>query len=159
MAGTEVKKLIQQVEIGYETLDVALRGISESDLRRSPGGEEWSPAQVMGHVIEMGPFWTTKVKSIAQNGGEIPTKRTPPEGEVRLAAVEKYGRESLAGIQKGLRESKKLCVTNISALKDADLDVKRRRGDEETTLRGFLESHIVSHLQEHAQQMSEARKA
>ncbi|MBM3943991.1 MAG: DinB family protein [SAR202 cluster bacterium] len=159
MPGKDVSKLIEQIEIGYEALGVALKGITEAELRRSPGGEEWSSAQVLGHVIEMGPFWAAKVKAIAQEGGDIPAKRTPPEVEQRLAAVANYGKASLADIRKGLAQSKTQCAKEISAVKDAELDVKRKRGDEETTLRKFIESHITGHVQEHAQQMAAARKA
>ena len=154
MAGKEIENIIHQIEIGYETLDVVLRNTTESQLWNSPGGDDWSPSQIMGHVIEMGPFWASRVSEVAEKGIELRTDRNPSEATARFAAVDKYSKASLAVIRRDLIQSKERCVERIATLQDADLEVQRRSGDQETTLRDFLESHIVLHLQEHAEQMS-----
>lgn len=154
MAEKEIENIIHQIEIGYETLDVVLRNTTENQLWESLREGDWSPSQVMGHVIEMGPFWASRISEVAEKGIELRTDRNPSEAAARLVAVDKYSKASLAVIRRDLIHSKQKCVERIATLKDSDLEVQRRSGNGETTLRAFLESHIVLHLQEHAEQIS-----
>jgi uncharacterized damage-inducible protein DinB len=159
MPGPQVQKLVSQVEQSYTRLEQALQGISEQELRARPAPEEWSVAQALGHVIEMAPLWSSKAKAAAQQKTDLPAKRTPEEAQARLAAVERYGKESRAAILDGLRASKAKCIQAVSALQDADLDTPKVRDGAPMTVRGFLDKQIISHVNEHAEQVTAARKA
>ena len=158
MTGPQVQKLVNQVEQSYARLEQALQGISEQELRSRPAPEEWSVAQVLGHVIEMAPLWSSKARTAAQQRAELPAKRTPEEAQARLAAVERYGKESRAAILDGLRSSKTKCIQTVSALEDSDLDTPKLRDGAPMTVRGFLDKQIITHVNEHAEQITAARK-
>ena len=159
MPGPQVKKLVSQVEQSYGRLEQALQGISEQELRTLPAPEEWSVAQVLGHVIEMAPLWVSKARTAAQQKTDLPAKRTPEEAQARLASVERYGKEPRAAILDGLRSSKAKCVQMVSALQDSDLDTPKLRDGAPMTVRGFIDKQIITHVNEHAEQITAARKS
>ena len=158
MPDSHLRKLVGQVERSYGLLEQGLLGISEQELRSRPAPEEWSAAQVLGHVIEMAPLWASKARTSARQKTDLPAKRTPEEALARLASVERYGKESRAAILDALRSSKAKSIQTVSALKDADLDTPKQRDGSPTTLRAFLDKQIITHIQEHAGQITAARK-
>lgn len=154
-----MQQLARQVEQAFEQVKNSLKGITEQEMKTPPAPSEWTAAQVLGHVVELGPFWASKARLVAQQGGAIPG-RTPAEQQARMAAVERFATEPVSVIQASLRQSQEQCTKAVLGLQDSDLDIPRKRPDgSEMTLRAFIERFIAAHLLEHAKQISEARKA
>ena len=52
MNDRERRELIERYRDGHHAVVVALAGLSEADLDRQPGPEDWSPRQIVHHLAD-----------------------------------------------------------------------------------------------------------
>ena len=118
-------------------------------------GERWDAGQAWAHVAEFVPYWQGEIERVLASRGiePVPFGRTT-EDPGRVGAIEAGRRERpteqmarLAGALTGLR-------TYLARLSDAQWSARGRhlrRG--EMTVVEILDRFVVSHLEEHADQL------
>lgn len=147
-ASTRADRLLQ---INDQLLD-RLRGVSHEARTRRPVGDEWSVAEIVGHVIEMEPYWAeSALRLAAQPGLEIGRQAedprrlsgpssggglTPEQAIERLAAA---GREAAAMLRR------------ISD--DAWSIAGRRLSGEPISVADIVQTSLVDHAAGHSEQV------
>ncbi len=129
-------------------------------LRTSPNSEEWSAMQVLGHVVEIIPYWLSHCQTIAANTGE-PLKfgRTLTDPE-RLAAVERGALadpEAILGLLHTEVQAAAQAFQRLTPAQLARKGVHVSRG--EMTVADIIENFIVSHAEDHLAQVRAALHA
>ncbi len=159
MMTTEVEHLVNAVREAQARLSAALEDITEDQLRRPPAEGEWSVAQVLGHVIEMQPFWMEKAQlMVSQDNPDV--SRTPQEQEQRLWAVAEAKVAPRPELRRRLDEAGTRALGMLQQLLPQDLARLGHRSDgQTTTVRQMVESNLVRHIEEHARQVEEARRS
>jgi hypothetical protein len=116
----------------------------------------WGPPETLAHVAEMLPFWLGEIERVVDGSGEaVPFGRIPTD-QLRLLVLERdrslpprelFDRIA-AGTDRVARRLKTLTPRDTSRL-----GVHPRRG--QMTIREIADTFIVSHLEEHAEQLAE----
>jgi hypothetical protein len=118
-------------------------------------GERWDRANVLGHVAEMLPFWTSQMRGVIGGGTEVgrgeagQMRRRDGIESGRLAGEEELRQRVGAGVE-GL-------LLLLDEMREEDLDRRARfltQGSErEVDLRELLDTLLVGHLEEHVRQL------
>ena len=114
-------------------------------------GEQWDRGNVLGHVAEMLPYWSRRIRESLKGA---PLGRPPGETE-RARGIES-GRllreeELRHRIERGVEEALGL----LSELRQADLDREiPHRAEGSLTVRKALDRYLVGHLEEHLGQLA-----
>jgi uncharacterized damage-inducible protein DinB len=151
----------RRLERVYEEVARLLRdpGVA-ARLRTSPGKEEWSAMQALGHMTEMIPYWLQHCRVLIAATGEPPTFGRTPGSPERLAGVA-HGAAAepdalLAQLQGEVRAAVG-AIRTLSVAERAKRGVYSGRG--EMTVADVLESFIVSHAEEHLAQVQAALRS
>jgi len=118
---------------------------------------DWGPREVLAHVNEMLPYWTSQLEAVLAGdpGTAVPFGRiaTDPGRLGGIAADRELpASQLLDGIDAGLVTA----TTFVGGLSSADLDRRAlhpTRG--EFTVAAALERFLISHLEEHVVQLRE----
>jgi hypothetical protein len=133
-------------------------GLTDPD----PGDEErWEAGQVWAHLAEFPAYWLHEAERVAANAGEapVPFGRTKTDA-LRIEAIERDRHADPAALLAQVRESLGEVTDAARSLpQDAWLlrGVHATRG--EMTVQAIVESFIVEHLEEHADQLDGLRQA
>ena len=132
-----------------------VESLSEEQFRRRPGPEEWSAAEITGHVSEAPLTFSNHARRLAVEGGGKSGRAPADPG--RLAAVERLaGRGPKDGadlVRMGVREA---CVI-LRSIPDEGWSVESEHSRQgKTTVRALVESSVLEHLQGHLRQAQEA---
>ena len=149
---------LEQMADRLEAARDRLRGLPSSDSHE-PGppdpktGERWDRYNVLGHTAEMLPFWSAEIQRALDTGG--PMGREPGSAG-RLEGIESgrlIGEEPLRDrIEKGV--SSALGLVRGMAAEDLDREIEAL-GRGTITVRFAVETFLVTHLEDHAAQLSE----
>ena len=152
---TTTAELIAEIEQVGEAFARFVEALSEEQFRRRPDPNEWSAAEITGHVSEAPATFAKHALKLAVEGGG-PAGR-PPSDPDRLAAVKRLAdrgpRDGAALVREGIREA-------CALLRQIEPDgwsvegAHMRLGT--ITVRGLTESSVLEHLQGHLQQAKEA---
>lgn len=127
-------------------------GLTEPD----PGGEErWEAGQVWAHLAEFPAYWLAQARAVIETGSEQPVPfgrvKTDPD---RIAAIERDRHADPHALLARVRETLE-DVTEAARTWDAAawraLGTHPTRGP--MTVERIVEEFIVSHLEEHAEQL------
>lgn len=143
---------IDAVELRLEKLASPIEGLTEAD---PDTGERWEAGQVWGHLAEFIQFWIEQAGDVIDEytGDPVPygRLRTDP---TRLAAVEQGRHTSLDLLWDEVRSDLNDVRDFFQALPD---DWSRAVGlhpkHGERSVEQIIEDHLVSHLEEHAEQL------
>ena len=132
-----------------------------SRLRASPGENEWSAMQTLGHMTEMIPYWLHHCRAlIAAATGEVPTFGRTPGSPERLAGVARGAAaqpdEMLAQLQEEVRRAAGT-IRSLSKAERSKRGINPGRG--EMSVAEVIESFIVSHAEEHLAQVEGALRS
>lgn len=127
-------------------------GLTEPDI----GGEErWEAGQVWAHLAEFPAYWLGQIGVVidASSADAVPFGRVKTDPE-RIAAIERDRHTDPPALLQRVR-------TSLAELSDAarawEVEAWRARGAHPTrgemTVERILEEFIVSHLEEHADQL------
>ncbi len=118
-------------------------------------GERWEPGQAWGHIAEFVPYWHAQIERVLEPGAMRPVSfgrvATDPD---RLAAIEEGRSESPADQMARVTAAVAAFRTYLGSLSAQDLAVHGThptRG--EMDVRTIAEHFVVSHLEEHADQL------
>ena len=146
--------MARRLETAGQALLQRVEPLADEDLRRKPADGEWSVMQVLAHVAEMLPYWSRQAREIvARERDNEPFGRTQDDPG-RIAAVEQHASDGLDIMLARLRSGLAEAVGTIRGLPPnawARTGQHARRG--EMTVDQIVQEFLVSHLDEHSQQI------
>jgi uncharacterized damage-inducible protein DinB len=151
-AGETQAKRLERV---YEEVAKLLREPKvASRLRTSPGENEWSAMETLGHMTEMIPYWLHHCRVLIAATGELPTLGRTPGSPERLAGVTHGATAQPDALLGQLQEEVRAAAGTIQKLSTAERDKRGiYPGRGEMTVADVLESFIVSHAEQHLVQV------
>ena len=152
---TSNAELIAQIEQVGEEYARFVETLSDEQFHRRPDPNEWSAAEITGHVSEAPLTFSNHARRLAAEGGGKSGRA--PEDPGRLAAVERLaGRGPKDGadlVRMGVREA----CTILKSIPEAGWSVESdhsRQG--RTSVRALVESSVLEHLHGHLRQAKAA---
>ncbi|MGE3271601.1 MAG: DinB family protein [Chloroflexota bacterium] len=155
---TSTDELIAAIERVGEAYAAWVETLSEEQFRRRPDPNEWTAAEITGHVSEAPSTFANHARRLATEGGGKAGR--PPSDPNRLAAVKRLADR---GPQEGaqlVREGVAEACTVLRTIEPSGWDVL---GDHlrlgKLSVRGLVESSILDHLRGHLEQAKAAAGA
>jgi uncharacterized damage-inducible protein DinB len=151
----------QRLESVYEQIAVLLRQPDVAGRLRAPGGEnEWSAMQVLGHLVEMIPYWLSHCRAIIAATAEPHVFGRALDAPERLAGVEQGATgnlDELLGFLKQEVQAAGRAIREMSPVERSKKGVHARRG--EMSVADIIELFIVAHAEDHLAQMQAALRS
>ena len=148
-------ELIAALEQAGEEFARFVEGLPPEAFHRRPGPDDWTAAEVTGHVSEAPVTFAAHVRRVAETPGAAVGR--PPEDPGRLAAVARLGdagpAEGAQLVRQGVREAADI-LRGISAEGWQARGVHSRLG--ELSVAELVRQSIVEHLRGHIAQAREA---
>ncbi|MBI3763248.1 MAG: DinB family protein [Chloroflexi bacterium] len=129
----------------------------EARLRTAPGEDEWNAMEILGHLVEMIPFWLAQSRDLIDATGEPPRFGRTLEDAGRLAGVERGASADPTELLRQLQEETRAAAESIRRLSSAEsakAGIHSRRG--EMTVNDIVETFIVAHAEDHLAQLKAA---
>jgi hypothetical protein len=126
-------------------------------LRSAPRKEEWSAMQTLGHMTEMIPYWLNHCHVLIAATGEPPRFGRTAGSPERLAGVaqgETVEPDALLGRLGEEVRAAAGTIRKLSAVERGKRGLSGERG--EMTVAEVIEAFIVSHAEEHLEQVRAA---
>ena len=150
-----IAELIAEIEQLGDEYARFVETLSEEQFRRRPAPDEWTAAEITGHVSEAPLTFARHAKQLADAGGG-PAGRAPSDPG-RLAAVERLAnrgpKEGADLVREGVRDACDI----LRSIPEAGWSVEAahtRLG--RVTVRAITESSVRDHLAGHLRQAKEA---
>jgi uncharacterized damage-inducible protein DinB len=145
----------QRLEGVYVQLDVLLRQPEAVQrVYQPPRDAEWSVLQILGHLIEMIPYWLNACQTLIATTAEPPSFGRSLDAPERLEGVQRGAAAGLDELLKLLHDEVLAALGIIRGMSSADRQKKGihvRRG--EMTVVDIIELFIVVHFEEHLAQV------
>lgn len=147
----------QRLEQVYEQLAVLLNQPDVTQrVRTAPGANEWSALEIMGHLIEMIPYWLDHCHRFI-DAVEPPRFGRTLDAPERLAGVEQATTRAPDELLRLLNHEVHEAVTVIRRLSSAErgkTGIHLRQG--EMTVAEVVERFVVAHAEDHLAQIQAA---
>ena len=144
----------RRLEAVYEQLVTSLHSpVSAQKLADTKSDTEWSVSEVLGHMVEMIPYWLVACRTII-DADAPPTFGRSLDAPERLAGVERGASTSLPEMLALLQQEVQQGAAAIRAMSDAERvkqGINPARGT--LTVAGIVEMLIVSHAEGHLAQI------
>jgi hypothetical protein len=118
-------------------------------------GERWDRTNVLGHVAEMLPFWSSQLRGVIGGGTEV--GRGEAGQERRRDGIESGRLASEEELRQRVGTAVDGLLLLLDEMREEDLDRRTRfltqSGEREVALRQLLDDLLVSHLEEHVHQL------
>ncbi len=128
-------------------------GLTDAD---PTSGERWDAGQAWAHLAEFGPYWLRQIDLVLArqgNGGAVPFGRTKADPG-RIGAIEAGRRESPTAQMQDLGRALAAARDRFAALSAADWEaIGLHPTLGEMSVARIADRFIVSHLEEHAEQL------
>ena len=145
----------QRLERVYEQLATLLRQLDVMQPLRKPTSEaEWSAMQILGHLIEMIPYWLRQCRVLIATTAAPPRFGRSLDAPERLDGVERGASGNPQEMLELLQEEIHTALRVIRGMAPAEREKKGihiRRG--EMSVADILEVFIVSHAEDHVEQV------
>ena len=153
-----IDSLAQQLQAAQQEVVASLAGATEHELHTALGDGEWTASEVAAHVIEMQAMWMEKIANADQ---EPDLARSHSEIDRRTASVDAHSGDDLGAITRRLAESCGRTMDILKSMSSDDLDRPVTYGHSSTsgTAQEAARSLVISHLSEHARQITDTRQA
>ncbi len=137
------------------------RGRGELGPADDKTGERWDRANVLGHVAEILPFWTTQARAVLAGAEEV--GRDEEGYAKRREGIESGDRLTEEQMQAQIGAGIAALDALLGVLDDLDLDRpamwRSKTGERQMDLRTVLDELLVGHLEVHARQLAELEPA
>jgi hypothetical protein len=125
--------------------------------QHAAGDKEWSVTQVLGHMVEMIPYWLGHCRVLIAATAEPPVFGRGPDAPERLAGIE-HGligdpKELLGQLNDEVKAATR-AIREMSAAERSKKGIHIKLG--EMTVADSVERFIVSHAEEHLDQIRAA---
>lgn len=120
-------------------------------------GDDWSPMEILGHLVEMIPYWLSHCKTIIAATGNPPNFGRTLDAPERIAGVAMGARGNAEEVLQAFDDEVKAAAATIrhmSPEERAKTGVHNRDGL--MTVAQIIERFIVSHAEDHCTQMRAA---
>jgi hypothetical protein len=151
---------------GFRERLVAARDVLAATPLLGPGefgppdektGERWDRTNVLGHVAEMLPYWTSQTRAVIGGAGEM------GRGEAgyarRREGIDSGKVLSEADLRAQINDGIEGLLLLLQEMRDEDLErplvYRPKDGDRQETVRSILEDLMVGHLEAHIRQLRE----
>lgn len=128
-------------------------------LRTAPGDHEWSALQVIGHMVEMIPYWLHHCHLLIAATLEPPQFGRTLDAPERLAGVEwaatREANELLSQLKQVVEAAAK-DIRHMSEVERSKTGIHLRQG--KMTVADVVEQLIVGHAEAHVVQVQDALK-
>ncbi len=157
LAETQAQRLeqvLQQLEIELQKPSAAQR------FHHRAGESEWSAMQILGHMIEMIPYWLHDCQAIIAATDQPVKFGRGEDAPERLEGVESVANKSPEEILPLLRQEITNATRIIRAMSPAEREKKGvhiRNG--EITVADIVENIVVAHAEAHLSQIDKALQA
>lgn len=144
----------RRLEAVYAAIAAAFEEPGVLERLRSAPADEWSTMQILGHMVEMIPYWLSHCQAmIAAQDGPVKVGRALDASE-RLAGVER----GAAATPEGLLQALGQAVTRGSAAIQAMTPAEREQRGEHVrlgavTVAQLIEMTIITHAEDHLAQI------
>jgi hypothetical protein len=146
-----IEQLLGDVAAAGEEFARFVEGLPAEVVHRRPGGEEWSVAEISGHVAESPLFHATTVRRLLDDPQT--TFGRPRDDAQRLAAVASLASAAPAEVAAAVRRTFGEVMTILRALpSDAWQARGRLHNGEERTVAQTVETSVVEHVRDHLKQ-------
>jgi len=147
--------LIASIERASEEFASFVEGLTDEQFHRRPAPEEWSAAEITGHVSEAPLTFANHARRIATEGGGAVGR--PPDDPGRLAAVARLAgrgpKEGAQLVREGIREA-------CAIFRQIPSDGWQVRGKSarlgEVTVFDFTTDVVLNHITGHLRQAKDA---
>jgi len=148
----------ERLEHACEQLAAALQAPHVAQrLRAAPSASDWSALQVLGHVVEMIPYWLQQCQLLIDAEGAPPHFGRSLDSAERLAGVARGTAETPAELLHALDREVK---TAAGAIRGMSPDMRDRVGihprQGEMTVQQIIETFVVAHAEDHLAQVRAA---
>lgn len=148
----------RRLEAVYEQLSALLqRPDVAARLRTAPGEQEWSALEIVGHTVEMIPYWLDKCQLLIAASGEPPQFGRTPDAPERLAGVALGSTRNASELVSELKQVVVMATEQIAGMSEAERSktgVHSTRGA--LTVAELIESMVVGHAEAHLAQVQAA---
>jgi uncharacterized damage-inducible protein DinB len=132
----------------------SLDWVSDEAWTRRRGEGEWSIAEIVGHVIELEPYWAEQAARLAEHpGSEVgrqlddPRRLSGPERGLALSAKDARGQLARSGEQ---------AAELLRRIPDAAWTTTGTWRGNTITVAELVRRHLIEHVREHLEQASAA---
>lgn len=152
MSSPRVAALAERIAAARQALVASCQAVPAERFTVGPGGEEWSAAQIMAHIIEAEDMNMAMVERMVRMDN-------PPVGRIehyaarRLAAVAEHGGDSRETAIGRLLEQGTRFDRQVRALHEGDLDRPGQHLSRGGTTVEELLTALAKHMEEHAAQI------
>lgn len=144
----------RRLESVYEQLATLMIHSDANRLLRVAGVNEWSVMQVLGHMVEMIPYWLGHCRVLITTTGEPPVFGRGMDAPERLAGIEHGSNGDPKELLGLLHDEVKAAA---SAIRDMSAAERSKRGIHiklgELTVADCVERFIVAHSEDHLEQI------
>lgn len=134
------------------------RELSSAEVRQrltiAAGDDEWSTMQILGHLVEMIPYWLGHCRRLITASGSPPSFGRSLDAPDRLAGVaqgQSAHPDELLGLLKQEIDTAAASIRRMTPEERTKTGIHLRRG--EMTVAEILETLVVSHAEEHVAQV------
>ena len=128
-------------------------------LRSAPGEHEWSALQVIGHTVEMIPYWLQHCHALIAATVEPPQFGRTPDAPERLAGVEAVATSDAQQLLDQLKQVVEAAAADIRTMSEFErgkTGIHSSQG--QMTVADVVEQLIVGHAEAHVIQVQHALK-
>jgi uncharacterized damage-inducible protein DinB len=144
-----------RIEALVDELLRVLAAAADDHWTRPHGPDEWTAAEVCGHIAEMLPYWAARAKEVAATPGTGFGRGLEDAG--RLAGPAEGGRLDRHQTVERLRHATTEACTMIRTLPDEAFAIEgTSAGRGPMTIRQMLDDLVIDHLESHVEQVRRA---
>ncbi len=158
---TTAEAQVRRLEQVYEQLEAELQQPAVIQRLRHPAGDnEWSAMQILGHMVEMIPYWLRQCQALIAATGNPPQFGRTLDAPERLEGVERGATRNPDELMRLLKQEITIATETVRAMSPVERDKKGihiRRG--EMTIADILETFVVSHAEDHLAQVRKTLRA
>lgn len=147
----------RRLESVYEQLRTLLVHSDAIRRLRATGDNEWSVMQILGHMVEMIPYWLRHCRVLIAATAEPPVFGRGPDTPERMAGIERGSNgdpKELLGLLNDEVEAAARAIREMSAAERSKKGLHIKLG--ELTVADSVERFIVAHAEEHLEQIRAA---
>ncbi len=148
----------RRLEVVAERLTELLRRPEAARfLRAAPGENEWSSAQVLGHTVEMIPYWMGHCEAMIAAGEPPHTFGRTFDAPERVAGIGRFASGNPEEVLQALNGAVRAAAGRIRGMSEEE---RRRKGvytkGGEFTVAEVIERFLVAHAEDHLAQVRAA---
>jgi len=147
----------RRLEAVCEQAATLLARAGDAGRLRAAAGNEWSVTQVLGHMVEMIPYWLEHCRTLISATGDPPVFGRGYDSPERVAGIERGATGDPTGLVTELRRETKEAAR---AIREMTASERNRKGVHvklgEISVADAVEHCIVVHAEEHLAQIRTA---